>query len=75
MECKYEIRLSGRVISIDRVVWENIRDHVRDNKWFVIVYMNKRYKYTKDQTFFDRPTRFEFEVSTDRDEIIDIIYI
>lgn len=75
MRCIYEIRLSGRDITISPDVWENIRDHVRNNKWFIIVYMDKRYKYVKDQTFYDRPTRFDFEVSSNEDEIIDIIYI
>lgn len=75
MQCIYEVGLAGRIISVKSDVWENIRSHVRNGKWFVIVYMNKRYRYVGDKTYYDRPTRFDFEISSEEDEKIDVIYL
>lgn len=75
MECIYEVGLAGRVVMIRPEVWEKIRNNVRSNKWFVVIYMGKRYKYVSDKTFWDRPARFDFEVSSEEDEIIEVIYL
>lgn len=71
----YEIGLAGRVIMVRPEVWEKIMNYVRSNKWFVVIYMGKRYKYVSDKTFWDRPTRFDFEISTEEDEVIEVIYL
>lgn len=75
MEFIYEVSLSGRVITLQFNVWEKIRDYVRSGKWFVISYMGSRYRYVSDRTYCDRPTRFNFELSSEEDEVIEIIYI
>lgn len=75
MEYIYEVGLAGRIIMIKPEVWEKIRNCVRSNKWFVVIYMDKRYKYVGDKTYWDRPTRFDFELSSDEDEVIEVIYL
>ncbi len=64
----YEVMLEGRVIKVDRDTWDLIRKYVRENTWFYVMYCGKRYKYSKDRTYYDRPTRFDFELSKPWDD-------
>lgn len=76
MEPVYEVRLSGRDVKIDRVIWDRIRDCARGHKFFYVVHEDKTYRYDKVQTFYDRPTRFDFELLDSKDEgVIEYIYI
>lgn len=76
MELIYEVRISGRDIKIDRDTWDNIREHARSHKLFYVVYMERLYRYTRAQTFMDRPTRFDFEILPAEEEgVIEYIYI
>ena len=72
----YDIQLDGRLVSIDYHTWDEIRDAVRSQDWFYVMYKDVKYKYIKDQSFFDRSTRFIFQsVPKDYKEPIKIIYI
>lgn len=72
----YEIRLDGKVMEVEYGLWDKIRHKVRNNEWFYIVYGDNKYKYTKDQEYYDRPSRFEFEsLSDDYEEEIEVIVI
>lgn len=64
----YEIKLDGETIELTLEMWDTIRQKVRSNKWFYLIYKNKKYKYTKDKEFLDRSTLFCFESLKDGEE-------
>lgn len=72
----YEIRVCERDIKIDKDTWDNIREHARGYKLFYVIYLGEKYKYVHNQTFYDRPTRFDFEKLNPNEEgVIDYIYV
>lgn len=71
----YEIRLNERIVELDKETWDKVREAARAHKFFILVHMDEHYKYVKAQTFYDRPTRFEFRTATEEDKEIQYIYI
>lgn len=72
----YEIRISGKNIEIKKEKWDEIREHARNYALFYIIYKGKTYKYVHNQTYMNRPTRFDFEpVPSDEEGVIEYIRV
>lgn len=65
MDYLYEIKLAGRKVSVNPDIWRTISEYVNSNQWFYIVHMSKMYRYTRTQSFFDRPAIYYFEIVTE----------
>ena len=72
----YEFKISGNNVNISKDTWCNIQKYARSHKLFYVVYQGKIYRYTRAQTYMDRPTRFDFEiVPADEENVIENIYV
>ena len=72
----YTIRICGKDVIVNRQTWNVIRDHARNYKPFYLVYNGEKYKYVSHRGFYDRPTRFDFEILPNEEEgVIKYIYV